>query len=47
MAARTHPAEALRYNARTNAHRASFLQRALVVLQAALSLVLLARKVAI
>jgi macrolide transport system ATP-binding/permease protein len=41
MAARTQPAEALRSNARTTAHRASFLQRALVVLQAALSLVLL------
>ncbi|HET6207269.1 MAG TPA: ABC transporter permease [Terracidiphilus sp.] len=41
MAARTQPAEALRSNARTTAHSASFLQRALVVLQAALSLVLL------
>ena len=41
MAARTHPAESLRANARTTAHGASFLQRALVVLQAALSLVLL------
>ena len=41
MAARTQPAEALRSNARTTAHGASFLQRALVVLQAALSLVLL------
>src|SRR3954447_12639376 len=41
MAAHTQPAEALRSNARTTAHRASFLQRALVVLQAALSLVLL------
>lgn len=41
MAARTHPAEALRSNARTTAHGASFLQRALVVLQASLSLVLL------
>ncbi|HEX4757341.1 MAG TPA: ABC transporter permease [Terracidiphilus sp.] len=41
MAARTHPAEALRSNARTTAHGASFLQRALVVVQAALSLVLL------
>ncbi|WP_446742700.1 ABC transporter permease [Silvibacterium acidisoli] len=41
MAARTYPAEALRSNARTTAHGASFLQRALVVLQAALSLVLL------
>src|SRR6202046_5622770 len=41
MAARAEPAEALRSNARTTAHGASFLQRALVVLQAALSLVLL------
>jgi macrolide transport system ATP-binding/permease protein len=41
MAARTQPAETLRSNARTTAHGASFLQRALVVLQAALSLVLL------
>ena len=41
MAAHTQPAEALRSNARTTAHGASFLQRALVVLQAALSLVLL------
>jgi predicted permease len=41
MAARTQPVEALRSNARTTAHGASFLQRALVVLQAALSLVLL------
>ncbi|MGO9337020.1 MAG: ABC transporter permease [Terracidiphilus sp.] len=41
MAARTQPAEALRSNSRTTAHGASFLQRALVVLQAALSLVLL------
>jgi macrolide transport system ATP-binding/permease protein len=41
MAARTQPAEALRSNARTTAHGASFLQRALVVIQAALSLVLL------
>ena len=41
MAARAQPAEALRSNARTTAHGASFLQRALVVLQAALSLVLL------
>ena len=41
MAARSQPAEALRSNARTTAHGASFLQRALVVLQAALSLVLL------
>jgi len=41
LAARTQPAEALRSNARTTAHGSSFLQRALVVLQAALSLVLL------
>jgi macrolide transport system ATP-binding/permease protein len=41
MAARTQPADALRSTARTTAHRASWLQRALVVLQAALSLVLL------
>src|SRR5271154_3676994 len=41
MAARANPSEALRSNARTTAHGASFLQRALVVLQAALSLVLL------
>src|ERR1700751_3347039 len=41
MAARTQPAESLRSNARTTAHGASFVQRALVVLQAALSLVLL------
>lgn len=41
MAARTQPAESLRSNTRTTAHGASFLQRALVVLQAALSLVLL------
>src|SRR6202789_1005726 len=41
MAARTHPAEAMRSNARTTAHGASFLQRSLVVLQASLSLVLL------
>jgi macrolide transport system ATP-binding/permease protein len=41
MAARTQPAEALRSNARTTAHGASLLQRTLVVLQAALSLVLL------
>jgi predicted permease len=41
MAARTQPAETLRSNARTTAHGASFLQRSLVVLQAALSLVLL------
>ncbi len=41
MAARTQPAESLRSNTRTTAHGASLLQRALVVLQAALSLVLL------
>ena len=41
MAARAQPAEALRSNARTTTHGASLLQRALVVLQAALSLVLL------
>jgi predicted permease len=41
MAARTQPADALRSNARTTAHGASFLQRSLVVLQSALSLVLL------
>jgi predicted permease len=41
MAARTQPAEALRSNARTTAHGASVLQRVLVVVQAALSLVLL------
>ncbi len=41
MASRAQPAEALRSNTRTTAHGASFLQRALVVLQAALSLVLL------
>ncbi len=41
MAAHTQPAEALRSNARTTAQGASFLQRSLVVLQAALSLVLL------
>jgi macrolide transport system ATP-binding/permease protein len=41
MAARTQPVEALRSNARTTAQGASFLQRGLVVLQAALSLVLL------
>src|SRR5580698_3897998 len=41
MAARTQPADALRSNARTTAHGASLLQRTLVVLQAALSLVLL------
>ncbi len=41
MAARTEPAEALRSNARTTAQGATLLQRGLVVLQAALSLVLL------
>ena len=41
MAARTQPSEALRSNARTTAQGASLLQRALVVVQAALSLVLL------
>jgi len=41
IAARAHPADALRSNARTTAHGVSFVQRALVVLQAALSLVLL------
>jgi macrolide transport system ATP-binding/permease protein len=41
MAARTQPADALRSNSRTTAHGASFLQRGLVVLQAALSFVLL------
>jgi predicted permease len=41
MAARTQPTESLSSNPRTTAHGASFLQRALVVLQAALSLVLL------
>ncbi|HWA94032.1 MAG TPA: ABC transporter permease [Terracidiphilus sp.] len=41
IAARTHPAEALRSNARTTAQGASILQRSLVVVQAALSLVLL------
>ncbi len=41
MAARTQPADALRSNARTTAQGASLLQRGLVVLQAALSLVLL------
>jgi predicted permease len=41
LAARTQPADSLRSNTRTTAHGASFLQRALVVLQAALSLVLL------
>jgi len=41
LAARTQPAETLRSNARTTAHGASWVQRGLVVLQAALSLVLL------
>ena len=41
MAARTQPVESLRANARTTAQGASILQRALVILQAALSLVLL------
>jgi macrolide transport system ATP-binding/permease protein len=41
MAARAQPSEALRSSARTTAPGASLLQRALVVLQAALSLVLL------
>jgi len=41
IAARTEAAEALRSTPRTTAHGASWLQRALVVLQAALSLVLL------
>jgi macrolide transport system ATP-binding/permease protein len=41
IAARTQPGEALRSTARTTAHGASLLQRVLVVLQAALSLVLL------
>jgi predicted permease len=41
IAARTRPAEALRSTSRTTVHGASLLQRALVVLQAALSLVLL------
>src|SRR5579859_7010973 len=41
IAARTQPAEALRSTPRTTAHGASWLQRALVVLQASLSLVLL------
>ena len=41
MAAHTQPVDSLRANARTTAHGASFLQRGLVVLQAALSLVLL------
>jgi len=41
IAARTQPIDALRSNSRTTAAGASFLQRGLVVLQAALSLVLL------
>jgi len=41
MAARTQPVESLRSNSRTTAQGASILQRSLVVLQAALSLVLL------
>ena len=41
IAAQTQPADALRTGARTTASRASILQRSLVVLQAALSLVLL------
>jgi macrolide transport system ATP-binding/permease protein len=41
MAARAQPSESLRSNARTTAQGASLLQRGLVVLQAALSLVLL------
>ena len=41
IAARTQPADVLRLNARTTAQGASTLQRGLVVLQAALSLVLL------
>jgi predicted permease len=41
MAARTQPVESLRSSARTTTQGASFLQRGLVVLQAALSLVLL------
>ena len=41
LAARTQPAETLRSNARTTVAGASWLQRSLVVLQAALSLVLL------
>ena len=41
MAARMQPVESLSSNPRTIAHGASFLQRALVVMQAALSLVLL------
>ena len=41
LAARTQPSDALRSNARTTSQGASLLQRSLVVLQAALSLVLL------
>jgi predicted permease len=41
VAARTHPADALRATSRSTTGRASLLQRSLVVLQAALSLVLL------
>jgi len=41
MAARTQPVESLRSNARTTTQGVSFVQRGLVVLQAALSLVLL------
>lgn len=41
IASRAQPAEALRSQTRTTTHGASFLQRGLVVLQAALSLVLL------
>ncbi len=41
LAARAQPADALRSNARTTAHGVSFIQRSLVVLQSALSLVLL------
>ena len=41
MASRAQPAEALRSKVRTTTHGASFLQRGLVVVQAALSLVLL------
>lgn len=41
IAARSHPADALRSTSRTTTGRASLLQRSLVVLQAALSLVLL------
>ncbi|MFZ0688363.1 MAG: ABC transporter permease [Acidobacteriaceae bacterium] len=41
IAARTQPADALRTGSRTTASKASLLQRSLVVLQAALSLVLL------